>query len=481
MRTNLGFTTTALALACAIAGTAHAQTFNSGSTGALGPLTVTSGTVTLTTPPDGVFNYTTITIGGGATVRFTRNGANSPITLLATGDVTITNATIDVSGANGGAAGFGQTFVAPNGGVGGPGGFNGGAGANGIVANAGGTGLGPGGGGGSTVTNGAGNQRGAGGAGFVTNGTVDSGGTQGTTGTAGPAYGAGTLLPLIGGSGGGGGGAIFGQTGGGGGGGGGAIIIASSGTIALNGGSAQIFARGGVGASGFGNGGVSSGAGGSGGAVRLVATNITSTNGPQILVTGGGGGANSGAGSAGRVRVEAFTNSLGANYGAVPPAAITSAQPTTVALTSNPTIRIASIAGVTTPATPGGSLSNPDVTLAAGTTNPVAVSIAASNVPLGTVITITVSGQNGNAGSTASTGLSGSVASSTASANVNIPLDQPAIVSATGTFLISDLGGGPVYAEGEPIERVRVSATANGVSRVSYITKSGREVVQSTR
>ena len=35
---------------------------------------------------------------------------------------------------------------------------------------------------------------------------------------------------------------------------------------------------------------------------------------------------------------------------------------------------------------------------------------------------------------------------------------------------------GPLFVEGEEVERVRVSATAGATSRVSYITKSGREV-----
>ena len=467
----------ALALAsCALATAAEAQTFNSGSTGALGALSVTSGTVTLTTPPDGVFNYTTINVSN-ATLRFTRNTANTPITLLASGNVTITNGIIDVSGANGGSAGFGQTFVAPNGGPGGPGGFDGGAGATGIVSTTGGNGLGPGGGGGSVVTTGAGNQAGAGGGGFDIAGTAGLPGGAGTAGAAGVAYGAPTLLPLIGGSGGGGGGAIFGNTGGGGGGGGGSIIIASSGTITLTGGGARIIAQGGVAASSFGNGGAASGGGGSGGAVRLVATAITGSSG-QILVAGGSasGIANGGSGSAGRIRIEAFTNTLGAGFGSVPASAVSSGQPTTVVLTNTPTLRIASIAGVAAPASPTGSFSAPDVTLPAGTTNPVTVAIAAANVPLGTIVTLTVSGVN-DGSATGSAALSGTVASSSASASVTIPTAQPSVISASATFVLADLGGGPVYADGEPVERVRVSAAASGVSRLSYITRSGREVM----
>jgi len=122
---------------------AHAQTFESGSTGADGPFSPTAN-VTVTLPPNGVFNYTTVTIPSGVTVRYTPNTANTPVTILASGNVTIAG-TIDVSGGRGG-VGSAQTILSPNGGRGGPGGFDGGSGANGVVTTTGGAGLGPGGG-----------------------------------------------------------------------------------------------------------------------------------------------------------------------------------------------------------------------------------------------------------------------------------------------------------------------------------------------
>jgi len=127
-------------------GIAMAQTFNSGSTGADGPFSPTA-TTTLTLPPSGVFNFTTVNIPSGVTVRFTKNAANTPVTILASGDVTIAG-TIDVSGSPGG-SGSSQTLLAPSGGSGGPGGFSGGSGSNGIASTIGGAGLGPGGGSGN--------------------------------------------------------------------------------------------------------------------------------------------------------------------------------------------------------------------------------------------------------------------------------------------------------------------------------------------
>ena len=60
------------------------QSFSSGSTGADGAFNPTSNT-TLTLPATGVFNFTTITIPAGVTVTFTKNAANTPVVLLATG------------------------------------------------------------------------------------------------------------------------------------------------------------------------------------------------------------------------------------------------------------------------------------------------------------------------------------------------------------------------------------------------------------
>jgi hypothetical protein len=443
-------------LAALAGGPVAAQTFNSGSTGADSAFSPTT-TTTLALPPSGVFNYTTVNIPAGVTVRYTRNAANTPVTVLASSDVTIAG-TIDVSGAPGG-GGSSQTILTPNGGRGGPGGFDGGSGSNGIASTTGGTGLGPGGGAGgvSGVNNAAGG--GFGTVGF--NGCVGPGG--------GPAYGTATLLPLIGGSGGGGGSSGFGQTGGGAGGGGGAVLIASSGTITLTG---TILATGGTG--GPTAGGPEGGAGGSGGAVRLVATTIAGSGG-SINAQGAPGPFCIGAGGAGRIRIEAFTNTAAVTFNAVPPSVIT--QATAVALANTPTLRIVSVAGINAPASPLGSFATPDITLPAGTTSPVTVAIAGTNIPVGTTVTVTAKGETGTTSSTAAT-LAGSPASSSASASVTIPTNEPSVISASASFtLTASSGGGPVYVQGEEVEQVRVTAGFGGPSQVAYVTKSGREIV----
>ena len=117
-----------LLLVCGSSAVFAQTTFNSNSSGVDGALndttlpkacTRTQNTITCQLPPtDGVFNFTTVNIAAGVTVQFTKNARNTPVTLLATGDVTI-NGMFDVSG--------GRT-VGITGADGGPGGGRGGSG-----------------------------------------------------------------------------------------------------------------------------------------------------------------------------------------------------------------------------------------------------------------------------------------------------------------------------------------------------------------
>jgi len=217
---------------------AWAQGFNAGSDGALGEVVISTNT-TITLPPDGKLQYRKLTVEAGATLNFTRNGRNTPVFILSQGDVVI-NGTISIRGAR---------ALPNNGGVGGPGGFDGGKPGFGRQV-AGGGGYGPGGG---LVGNGACNDD-----------TISGAGAYGGRRNGrnhGQGYGNPLLISLTGGSG-GGGGDEFDE---GGGGGGGAILVASNTRIAISG---TIDARGGRGSAGceINN--------GSGGAVRLVAVRV---------------------------------------------------------------------------------------------------------------------------------------------------------------------------------------------------------------
>src|SRR5437773_11728865 len=109
MRHSIVLLALAFSVAAALPRTpAVAQTFNSGSTGADGAFNPPAD-ITLALPPSGVFNFTTINIPRGVTVRFRRNAANTPVTMLASGDVTIAG-TIDVSGSQAGGGNQGGTF-----------------------------------------------------------------------------------------------------------------------------------------------------------------------------------------------------------------------------------------------------------------------------------------------------------------------------------------------------------------------------------
>ena len=270
----------ALVLCGAGLGGAFAQSFTSGSTGADGALNVTSNT-TLALPANGIFNFTTVTISQSYTLTFTKNLLNTPVYILALGDVVI-NGTINVSGSGGSGS-------PPVGGSGGPGGFDGGLPGADPSSIPPGAGYGPG------AALGGFNSTAAGGAGAAGYASV---GASGASTNNGAAYGSPLLIPMIGGSGGGG---TTGSPGVGGGGGGGAIMIASS---------TKIVVTGYITATSSGN--SSAYNGGSGGAIRLVAPAVSGSG--QLNVNG-----NNGSGS-GRIRIDALDRSS-LNFNVFPPAA----------------------------------------------------------------------------------------------------------------------------------------------------------------
>ncbi len=321
------------ALWCAVAlSQARAQGFSSGSDGSYGPMNITSN-VTLQLPADGIFRCTTITVASGATLRFARNPLNTPVTLLATGDVII-DGTINISGA----ASLGN-FA---GGIGGPGGFDGGPGGFFTASETlpGGAGQGPGGGRNGNST--GGDAQAAGGGAFGSRPEIWLDSRDGQT------YGSPLLIPIIGGSGGGG---VNGNKDGGGGGGGGAILIASSTLIRVNAGGG-IISRGGLGLT-------SSGTphnGGSGGAIRLVAPRVYGTGALNVSGSGYCGLDCGQLSGGGRIRIDsifrfeptnAVQNNIGFNF---QPANITSVGSAMIVFPPNsPRLNILQAAGTTIP------------------------------------------------------------------------------------------------------------------------------------
>lgn len=423
---------------------------STGSNGAFPPVAVPSGTTAITlglangvvtflpggtmaTLPnipaggfaDGILHFTTLDVPAGVTLTFVASNPpisvipifNTPITILAQGNVNVAG-TIAVSGQTGGA------FPVNGGGLGGPGGFKGGSGEIIRSSPAAGAGLGPG-GGGAGGSNPADPRFGGSGGGFGTAGVVDaSGGTPG-----GPTYGTPGLLPLVGGSGGGGGASPDedGPNGGGGGGGGGAILIASSTAITLPT-TGAIRANGGAG-------GAQGGGGGSGGAIRLIANTISNSG--ALSAAGGSGGSGlsgvfgGGAGGSGRIRLEAFTLVPGTLTGFA-----TSGAPGIVFLPQAITVRIAKVNGIATPDHPTGVFGGVDIVLNAPGTVP--IDLQASRVPLGTTIVVTAKPETGAVviGPVTSPGLTGTVDNSTATVNLTFPTSGVFFLEARATFTL---------------------------------------------
>jgi hypothetical protein len=357
---------------------------NSGSDGSDGIFKPTADTVIdMADHPDGIYQYTSVEIRLGVTVSFIRNQKNTPVTWLVQGECII-KGDINLSA---------HAAQAQHGGAGGPGGWDGGSGGSNPSP-----GQGPGGGG-------AGPE--GGGGSFGTRGGALNPATCPTCGEAGITYGNSFLLPLVGGSGGGGGG---GEAGGGGG--GGAILIACSGTLQLDG---TIFAIGGA------PGRIDpqtgpNGAGGSGGGIRLVTPHFT---GKGSLNAGGGLVNYGGNGGAGRIRIDTFESTFGGTYDSP----FTQGFQPIIIPTEGGTsqLTIASVGGINLKDNPSGLLLPPDVIIPGDEQNPLSVVVRCSQIPLNTIIKVTVRSATGPMVSETGLNTVGTVASSSATVMLNIP------------------------------------------------------------
>lgn len=453
---------------------AEAQVYSSGSTGADGAFAPTS-SMSLTVPSSGILNFTTVTIPTGVTVTFAPNTANTTVTILATGDVNIAG-TISVNGSNGLALSSGGSMVNA-GGIGGPGGFPGGSGGMRAANNtAPFDGEGPGGGTCCYI--------------FQYYGTWYFG--QGGSYGANPSFT--SLIPLFGGSGGSGGYSSSSYTGASGAGGGGAILISSSTQIVISG---SITANGGVGGkntiwqiAGCGGGSCyydysNTGGSGSGGAIRLVAPTISGTG--SLQAVGGGpsgytlyGSDANTSGKPGMIRLEAFSQSFTGSSSPVPYTSLTpgpSGTGSNPALANLPALTFASIGAVPAPSVPGGSYSSADVNLPQGTTNPVPVTLAASNIPVGTVFTVRLIPQFASSTSYSTSASTGTFSSSTASVPVTFPSGQISVLNAYASFTLPvQVAALYPLIDGEPVDRVMVAANYGQASEVTFFTKSGKEM-----
>ena len=362
----------------------------------------------VTLPPDGIFNYVSVNIPAGVTVTFQKNAANTPVVWLVQDDVVI-DGTIDISGQSNGQSG--------------PGGFNGGMAGFPAVNPQG--GLGPGGGEsdssrGRSCYGGGGGYSTQGGSGIV---TIQSCNRN----IGGVTYGRTEIIPLLGGSGGAGGGDDGSVAGSAGGGGGGAILIAASGTSTHNG---TILADGGLAFDTE----AGCGGGGAGGAVKFVATviegegNINANPKTRICTSVHGGARN---GGLGRIRFEAET--LTRSSATSPDFRF--GLPGPLFIPNFPQLAISEIGGISVPAIPTGLN---DVVIPPTVANPMTVTFATTNVPLGSVVVLTIVPLTGEQSSISSGGITGTEESGTATVSASIPNGSSTLMASV-TFTVDSM------------------------------------------
>jgi hypothetical protein len=405
---------------------AGAQSFSSGSTGADGALDLSAMACvncSVQLPPSGILNYTTVNVSSGKNLFFVRNLQNTPVVLLAQGNVTIAGA-IDVSQFS--ARVFGTSDPAPYR-LPGPGGFYGGA----ITQ----PGFGPGGG----------------------------AAPFGSGKWIGPL----SLVPIIGGSGGGGsnGGQCYCITGGGG---GGAIVIASSGSITMSS-SGSVTAAGGGNPCDVNNG--CGGGAGAGGAIRLVANSISAAGSFNAL---GAAFLGSPAGGPGVIRIEAPAGSLSFTGSAQPAAVLSTINPAILSPVTA-SLSIVSVGGYPVPSYAGQRFDTVDLLLPSQLPDPIDVVVAASNIPVGTQIQISFG--TTNSGTVTPGTLSGSTQTSSATAQVSgLNRTKLAYLFVYATFAVPQSASLFNPAGVDHVAQVHVTAAPGAAPSFSFLRSDGSKI-----
>lgn len=108
--------------------------------------------------------------------------------------------------------------------------------------------------------------------------------------------------------------------------------------------------------------------------------------------------------------------------------------------------------------------------------NPVTVNLQATNLPVGTVLQVTLTNELGERTTVNSTPLAGTQASSTATASVTLPTSGIAVISASVTLNLLIAYEKPMYIDGERIDKMEIAAAFGGGSDVTYISTTGKRL-----
>jgi len=154
--------------------------------------------------------------------------------------------------------------------------------------------------------------------------------------------------------------------------------------------------------------------GGSGGGIRLIAGNVA---GSGVINAASDGG--SPYGGNGWVRIDAFQNTFG---GQISGDFTQGFQPIIIPVAGQGVqLSITSVAGASVSATPNGQLVSPDVIVSGQQANPISVVVNCANLPLNTLITVTVKSASGSSVSATGYNTTGTQTSSTATISINMP------------------------------------------------------------
>jgi hypothetical protein len=141
-----------------------------------------------------------------------------------------------------------------------------------------------------------------------------------------------------------------------------------------------------------------------------------------------------------------------------------------------PVLRITSVGGIAVGQSPSGAISTPDVTFQTAPAGPVAVALAASNIPVGIVVNLRANPMVGSATTANSSALVGTAQSSTANASLQIPAGAGVITAVTSFPVTTAMLDRLPLVPGLTPTTIEVVADATGLSRVFMLGAEARRV-----